>query len=203
MDDRKRTKITVVNEDYLVVAKNLNNLFVLVMANSKTPGGGVLTGARAQEEDVFRRTNLLKIIPSIKSEYPLDVDNKGIYCFDVDVLKDTEENNYIDIKPYKIAAFIIPALDTQMIIFHRLLWKMTIRIRTIFEAAKLYGHRNLVLGAFRCDIFQNDSHKVATIFKQVISQYSNYFDNIIFTCMSKDDEANPFKAFKFVLENKK
>lgn len=205
INDHKRTRITVVNEDCLVAAKRLQNPLVLVMASQTKPGGGVLSGARAQEEDVFRRTNLINIIPAIEPEYPLTTDNKGIYCFDVDVLRDTEENNYAVIDPYKISAFIIPALN-----FHsndRFIdkyWdKMTERIVTIFEAAKLYGHRNLVLGAFGCGVFGNDPWKVSMIFKDVIHGYSNYFDNIVFACMCAEGEDINYQIFKNNLERKK
>lgn len=36
------------------------NLAVLNMASSMNPGGGVMTGARAQGETLFRRTNLFR-----------------------------------------------------------------------------------------------------------------------------------------------
>lgn len=205
INERKRTKITVVNEDCLVVAKRLQNPLVLVMASQKNPGGGVLSGARAQEEDVFRRTNLIKIIPAIKPEYPLVTDNKGIYCFDVDVLRDTEENNYAVIDPYKISAFIIPALNQRSNDrFADDYWnKMGERVRTIFEAAKLYDHRNLVLGAFGCGVFGNDPWKVSAVFRNVIREYSNYFDNIVFACMCAEGEDDNYRVFKMNLEHKK
>lgn len=204
INDAHKVNIRVVNEDCLVAAKNLQNPMVLVMASDKKPGGGVLTGARAQEEDIFRRTSLINIIPTIQPYYPLKDDDRGIYCFDVTVLRDTEENNYAIIEPYKIAAFIMPALDlrdpTNAFNYTDRTLK---RIRTIFEAAKAYNHRNLVLGAFGCGVFQNDPWKMSLYFKEIIRrEYGNCFDNITFACMCDEQNDRNYRVFKTNLENK-
>ena len=58
------TEIKVINNDCLYEAKNMidNGLkpAVLNMASFHTPGGGVISGSAAQEENLFRRTNLFK-----------------------------------------------------------------------------------------------------------------------------------------------
>lgn len=112
------TKLTVENNDCLVVGKQMQdeglNPAILNMASAYRPGGGVLEGARAQEECIFRRTNLfmslykydrqmydLVIEPSrneftesmydlnfIQQGYPMDENFGGIYSADVTVYLD-------------------------------------------------------------------------------------------------------------------
>lgn len=57
-----KTDISVRNADCLAAAKELSgsglNPAVLNMANRHIPGGGVYNGAGAQEENIFRRSNL-------------------------------------------------------------------------------------------------------------------------------------------------
>jgi uncharacterized protein (TIGR02452 family) len=56
------TKFSVINSDCLEAAQLLINSgfnpCVLNMASRQNPGGGVLTGAGAQEENLFRKSNL-------------------------------------------------------------------------------------------------------------------------------------------------
>jgi uncharacterized protein (TIGR02452 family) len=55
------TTVNVVNDDCLVVCEKLMSKgydpLLLNMANPSMPGGGFCTGASAQEEDLFRRSN--------------------------------------------------------------------------------------------------------------------------------------------------
>lgn len=113
------TKLSVVNNDCLVVGKQMIdeglNPAVLNMASAWRPGGGVLNGARAQEECIFRRTNLfmslyrydrqmynlvIKPFKGTFSEdiydlsfteqgYPFDENFGGIYSAGVTVFKDS------------------------------------------------------------------------------------------------------------------
>ena len=62
--DKFNTNIEVINQDCLIAAQELTrkgkNVAVLNMASFQIPGGGVLKGSGAQEENIFRRTNLFK-----------------------------------------------------------------------------------------------------------------------------------------------
>jgi len=67
-----------------------HRVLVLNMANAERPGGGFLSGAKAQEEDLFRCSNLSKTLT--EDLYPmLGTDN--IYSPKVHILRDAKYNN--------------------------------------------------------------------------------------------------------------
>lgn len=129
------TKLSVVNNDCLVVGKQMQdeglNPAVLSMASAYRPGGGVLNGARAQEECIFRRSNLfmslylfdrqmydLVIEPNldgmydlsfIQQGYPMEENFGGIYSDDVTVFKDGEYEWLYD--PYQTAFISVAAMN--------------------------------------------------------------------------------------------
>lgn len=129
------TKLSVVNNDCLVVGKQMQdeglNPAVLNMASAYRPGGGVLNGARAQEECIFRRSNLfmslylfdrqmydMVIEPNkddmydlnfIQQGYPMDENFGGIYSADVTVFKDGEYKWLYD--PYQTAFISVAAMN--------------------------------------------------------------------------------------------
>ena len=129
------TKRSVVNNDCLVVGKQMQdeglNPAVLNMASAYRPGGGVLNGARAQEECIFRRSNLfmslylfdrqmydLVIEPNmdgmyelsfIQQGYPMDENFGGIYSADVTVFKDGKYEWLHN--PYQTAFISVAAMN--------------------------------------------------------------------------------------------
>lgn len=107
---KEETIVKVENLDCLLVAENLlkegYHPAVLNMASRQNPGGGVQTGAGAQEENLFRRTNLFQsmfqFVPYAEKfdvrksrfQYPLDRNNGGIYTPDATVFRGTEQAGY-------------------------------------------------------------------------------------------------------------
>lgn len=63
---KKKPKITFVNADSIDAAKKLLDKglhpCVLNLANAFSPGGGVASGSKAQEEDLFRRSNYFETL---------------------------------------------------------------------------------------------------------------------------------------------
>src|SRR6266542_1606447 len=90
--------IQVVNDDCLNHALKLKNEgynpIVLNMANAEVPGGGYLYGAGAQEENLFRRTNLFQYHERNRDQwYPIPPLG-GIYCPNSTVVKASEQEEY-------------------------------------------------------------------------------------------------------------
>ncbi|MBP3762859.1 MAG: TIGR02452 family protein [Bacteroidales bacterium] len=82
------------------------NVAVLNMASRRTPGGGVIDGAGAQEQNLFRRSNLFQSMYQFapfarqygvrKSihQYPLDRNFGGVYTKEATVFRASEREGY-------------------------------------------------------------------------------------------------------------
>lgn len=188
-----QSNIQVVEKDSLEACKELDNPFVLIFASAKKPGGGVRNGANAQEEAVFRKSNLSKIISELEPLYPLDYNTTDIiYIKDCEYLIDENENMLE--RPIKFSAGIIPALnmnvfngsdeDFEVITYDKIV--------SILNCARENGHKDIVLGAFGCGVFNNDPQIVAELFAQILPCYN--FRNVIFAVLG-----NNYQTFKNTL----
>jgi uncharacterized protein (TIGR02452 family) len=127
--DRFPTMVTVVNSDALIEARRLGESgdipAVLNMASRRNPGGGVLGGSGAQEENLFRRTNLLwslyqfapyadqyGVPPNPDGEqYPIPRESGGIYSPPAWVFRSSESTGYAYLpEPYRAAFLTVPAI---------------------------------------------------------------------------------------------
>ena len=163
--ENKSSNITVVNKDSLEACQGLDNPFVLIFASAKKPGGGVRTGANAQEEAVFRKSNLSKIIEKLEPLYPLNYNTTDIiYLKNCKYLIDENEKPLDN--PITFSAGIIPALNMNVFngtqdAFEIITYR---KIVSRLNCAKRNGHKNIVLGAFGCGVFNNYPQVVAELF---------------------------------------
>lgn len=178
---------------------------ILNMASAKRPGGGVVNGAQAQEECLFRCSNLFETIS--ENFYPIK-HSEGIYTSDAVFFKDRYYNN---INPFTVDVVTIPALnlnpnakydDLNIISDYDILMKD--KIRLMFHLASKNGCRNIILGAWGCGVFKNNPIDVANLFQEVILEkksrispsYSDCFDNIIFAVINDHNSVgNNFDIF--------
>ncbi len=219
-----QTKISVVSQDCLYAAKDLHekgsNPIVLDNANAINPGGGYLRGARAQEEDICRRSALGIAIDPVhgmqaKNFFPLNPQEApaaGIYVPNAPVFRAGPDQNhqYLN-EPFSVAFAVLaapclPALqnrDGHLRLNDADAHLVRERIRTMLEMAYVNGHRSVVLGAFGCGAFCNPPDHVAEIFNEVIhSEYPGCFEEIVFAILDDHNagkEHNPegnFQPFK-------
>lgn len=193
--------IPIINGETIVKVENIDCLLasekllkegyhpaVLNMASHRNPGGGVQTGAGAQEENLFRRSNLFQSLyqfapfadkyglRSSKYQYPLDRNFGGIYTPDATVFRGTEQDGYplLD-EPYRmsfvsVAGINRPALESPERIAPELIAPVKNKIRTIFRIVLLHGHDSLVLGALGCGAFRNPPSHIARLFHEVMEE---------------------------------
>lgn len=197
------TEVKVENTDCLIAANNLKlqglNPVVLNMASSKNPGGGVMGGAGAQEENLFRRSNLFKSMyqfaqyaeeyglkRSVK-QYPLDKNYGGVYTPNAVVFRGTQATGYPLFKQPHVLSFVaVAGISHPKLIKGELAPEEVIvtknKIRTIFRIALKHGHDSMVLGALGCGAFCNPPAQIARLFHEVMyeKEFRNHFRVITF-----------------------
>jgi len=194
--------ISVINTDSVsavVEYSKLGKTCVLNMASYKRPGGGVHNGARAQEECLFRCSNLIHVVPT--SFYPLEV-NDALYTKDAIFFKDKD---YDYMEPVVCDVITIAAINlnenakydpVQNVTEYRKITKDKIRLMVSLAAQN--GVRNLVLGAWGCGVFNNDPTTMSQYFGEVLvgEGYSVDFDNIVFAIINDHNSVgNNFDIF--------
>jgi uncharacterized protein (TIGR02452 family) len=204
------TKFAVINADcletaYLLLQSALNPC-VLNLASRQNPGGGVLNGAGAQEENIFRRSNLFLSLYQFapyaneygirknQKQYPLNRNSGGIYSANITVFRGSEKHGYCLLKkPFKISVVSVAAINHPTTVQKNNLFYLTDdmieptkeKIRTILRIAWKYNHDSLVLGAFGCGAFGNPPNHVAELFKAVFSEFEfiNKFKVVVFAIL--------------------
>jgi uncharacterized protein (TIGR02452 family) len=205
------TKFSVIEADCLEVAELLHKAgftpCVLNMASRRNPGGGVLNGAGAQEENLFRRSNLFASLYQFvgyavqygimkhEKQYPIDQKFGGIYSPDVTVFRSSESSGYalLDV-PFQTSVVSVAALNNpewkeingRLRIVPNLIEPTKEKMRTILRIAAKYNHTALVLSAFGCGAFGNPPEHIALLFKEVFAEteFSGRFALVVFAIIN-------------------
>lgn len=210
------TIIQVIEKDCLDVATGMiaegYNPAVLNMASRRNPGGGVTTGAGAQEESLFRRTNLFRSLYQFapyasqygleKSDrqYPMNRDYGGIYTPDTTLFRESENEGYrLMENPVQISFISVAGLNRPYLIngdkavIPHLVYTIKNKIRTILTIGIEHKHDSLVLGALGCGAFGNPPGHIAYLFHEVLNEpeFKNRFRRIVFAII---DDKNTRKS---------
>jgi uncharacterized protein (TIGR02452 family) len=168
----------------------------LNFASAKNPGGGFLKGSSAQEESLCRSSGLYYCIESSRMYQINQADNRhcmyhnmGLYSPKVPVIKDDEG---LSVPRHHINFITCPAVNAMQAIQHvgrdLVLEEMSKRIDLVLAMAAHHGQRTLVLGAFGCGVFGNDSNDIAGMFHHFITRkYAGLFTRVVFAVLSEDD----------------
>jgi uncharacterized protein (TIGR02452 family) len=168
----------------------------LNFAAATNPGGGFLTGARAQEEYLCRSSALyLSIKDSPMYAYHRREGHKRysdamIYSPEVPVFRNDEHG--LLPTPY-LASFITSAAPLTKHLHPEELVHipeiLRTRIRKILTVAQAHGHDSLVLGAWGCGAFGNDGHQVSAFFKQALEEdFKGAFKEVTFAIVDTSPE---------------
>lgn len=180
---------------------------VLNMANQFGPGGGYRHGAGAQEEDLCRRSNLIR---SLDPEFYTKDDDEdyerngfgefsALYSDKVTVVRQSKDKNYAFLPEKK--QFVISAISSAAYNLKYSKVKpgtegykqgMTHKIMMQLETALQHSHKNLVLSAFGCGAFANDPVFVSKLYKDILAtpRYKYAFDNVVFAIVPNPGAAN-------------
>ena len=194
---------------------------VLNFASSTSPGGGVETGASAQEECLCRVSTLYPCLktrtawekfyaPHRAAHNPLHNDDI-IYTKDVMVLKDDDYN--VLSSPFRVDVITCAAPNLRESPSNRynrndgeavhvgpekLLELHVKRARKILSAAAANGAEVLILGAFGCGAFRNDPAVVAAAYQQALPQFLNHFKTIEFAVYCSPKDQRNYDAFTII-----
>lgn len=193
----KEGAVVVVNGDTFEVALLLKkagyNPVVLNMASGTRPGGGYMNGAGAQEESLFRRSNLAYCLDNDyvnQNFYPLGP-SEVIYTPQVIVFKDTEAKKYAPLSPRNVGVITCPAYKCREgEKWRRPLKELTkTKMDLILQTGIVYGHDAIVLGALGCGAYRNPPAEIASLFHETITGYRKYYRYIVFAII---DDRNGF-----------
>lgn len=176
---------------------------VLNMASSRRKGGGVENGSQAQEECLFRCSNLFMIPDDF---YPI-LSNEFIYTNSATFVKNV---NYSTILPLEADVITMPAINLNKTHIDNLKTQdsdenyeqiMIEKIEKMLDVAVLNLCDNIILGAWGCGVFKNEPTIVAGFFNKVIEQKRMFFDNIVFAVINdKNSVANNFEIFSNIIK---
>ena len=198
------TQLSVLNVDCIIATRDLVeqglNPAVLNMASLYHPGGGVLQGSGAQEEELCRRSTLaislyqfslpggrygdLADMVGVKrraERYPMDNTYGGIYSPGITFFRGTQDQGYVLLEEtFQAAVISVASLNYNPKHGHNTLDNGNIpesdkpvlkeKIRTILRIGALKGHDSLVLGAMGCGAFCTPPAQMARLFHEVLDE---------------------------------
>jgi len=167
---------------------------VLNMANEQQPGGGFLTGAQAQEEDLFRCTNLYRTLT--EDLYPMH-ECEVIYTPKAHIFRDATYQTLES--PVEVGFISVAATANPPVVFGRLSRHVEHvteqKVRMTYHIGLIQRHDCLIMGALGCGVYNNPPRQIAKIFCKVTEEYAGRFKKIIFPIKSGPNNPN-YDVFK-------
>lgn len=185
---------------------------VLNFASATHPGGGVNTGASAQEESICRITTLYPVLNTSdnqknfysfhKNRHNAAYTDTVIYTPDIMILKsDTPSpTRFHPSKRQLVNVITCAAPNCKHLSSNIDLYTMHVkRARHILSIAAANKNDIIILGAFGCGAFQNPPEIVAKAYKEAISDYMTAFEEINFAVYCNPKDTKNFSVFKETL----
>jgi len=190
------SNVSVIDSDTVsagVQFSKLGKTCILNMASPKDAGGGVERGAMAQEECLFRCSNLF--ISVSQAYYPLKND-ECLYTKDAIFFKD-RYYNYME--PIELDVVTIAAINLNNGRPNDYINIMMNKMKLMLSLAKKNECDNVILGAWGCGVFKNNPTEVASMFNKVIKQYE--FKNVVFAVINDRNSVDDnYKVFKEIIK---
>jgi uncharacterized protein (TIGR02452 family) len=205
------TAIEVANETTLNAALRLVQAghypAALNFASAKHPGGGFLTGARAQEESLARASGLYACL----RDHPMYERHRShgdpmytsyaVYSPAVPVFR--YDDGTLREQPFPCAFITAPAVNAKVVLERRpsarpaIRAAMQERVLRVLAIAAANGHTALVLGAWGCGVFGNDSEEVAELFDEALKgPFRGAFAQVAFAILDSSAEEPMIGPFR-------
>lgn len=193
----------------LVQEEGVNDLVLLNFASARNAGGGFLNGAKAQEEDLCRCSGLYLCLMSQQAYFvqnrlhtsALYTDHM-IYSPNVPWFRtrsrDTPDSLFLAsviTAPAPNAGVVLRQEGGSISDVERVLRQ---RAGLVLAVAAKYQHRNVLLGAWGCGVFQNQPKMVADAFGAWLESdhFKGCFDRIVFAVYQRSPERENFTVFQ-------
>jgi uncharacterized protein (TIGR02452 family) len=208
---RVRTRVSVVNGTSLASARALAargaTPLVLNFASAKSPGGGFLDGARAQEESLARSSALYPCLTKSRMYTHHRASGDCLYSDwmihspHVPVFRDDDSGALLE-EPYLCAFLTSPAPNAGVVLEREPARRdevhaaMKVRVARALAICAAEGHRHLVLGAWGCGVFGNDRAFVARAFgAELDADYAGVFEDVVFAVLDWSEERRFIRPF--------
>jgi uncharacterized protein (TIGR02452 family) len=202
----KEPTVEVTNETTLAATRRLGgDVAALNFASAKTPGGGFLSGAEAQEESLARSSALyacLRAVPEYyahhRRERDLRYTDRVVYSPAVPVFRD-DHGALLD-RPYPVTFLTAAAPNLGAITRNQPQHAPTVpdtlrdRACRVLDIAAAHGHDRLVLGAWGCGVFRNDPEVVAGVFAEALRD-DRRFSYVLFAVLDRQPGTPTYAAF--------
>ena len=207
----RHTSVAVANQTSLAAARSLIDEgfrpAVLNFASAKSPGGGFLFGARAQEEYLARSSGLHACLVGngMYDYHGVRLDDMYsdwvIYSPDVPVFRD-DSGDLLE-SPYTASIITSPApfaaalrrssperLGEIPAAFFR-------RILKVLSVGLLHDHDSMVLGAWGCGAFGNDATMVAGLFRRaILENFAGAYAKLLFAILDSSPDQRVIGPFR-------
>ena len=181
-------------------------ILVLNFANAVHPGGGVRNGACAQEEDLCRKSSLLFSLESMQARrfYNYNwklMSNLGsdavIITPRVEIIRDDDNELLEESVVAAVMTCAAPNVSEGLAgmtqeEYEELIYR---RIMRMLLVAASRGYKNLVLGAWGCGAFGNDSKTMSDLFKKAARETDGIFETMEFAIIRNDDHPQNYNEF--------
>ncbi len=213
----ERCSFSVSPEDSFAAARTLaasrdycqdstrSRILVLNSANSVSPGGGVRSGARAQEEDLCRKSTLYASLtsPDAAPYYTAHAEHYSplashamLLSPNVAIFRGDDHLPLHEAVTVSVLTCAAPIAYARGSLTEREYEELFYeRIRRILIVAAHYRYSYLILGAWGCGAFGNDAKQVAALFEKAFRTFrygnqtaSDLFRSVVFAVRSSKAE---------------
>lgn len=194
LDEQIQQKLEELNHDCTIEVRRMDSLSAAAVlapqyrtvvhnfASAKNPGGGFLTGAKAQEEDLSRCSGLYTCLTD-KAQVYYNANRKSgtafytdhiVYSPQVPVIRN-HEGELLE-EPWYADFVTVPAVNAGAVhknekhFIEDIESVMRGRLYYMLGIAMLNGAEAVVTGAWGCGVFQNDTAMVARLFSENLSK---------------------------------
>jgi uncharacterized protein (TIGR02452 family) len=192
----------------LVQDEGVVDPFVLNFASARNPGGGFLSGAKAQEEDVTRCSGLYPCLLTQPTYYEVNRAQRSMLYTDHLIYSPRvpffrERSRSVLEHPFEASVLTAPAPNAGEYLRRggdpgELDETLRRRAGGVLAVARQHGHRVLLLGAWGCGVFRNDPARVADAFDHWLRHpvFAGCFERVVFGVIDGSHDQHVLAAFR-------